>query len=177
MVASRIKAVMAKLGAARGVLADCEAARARLEDETDDVSWRLLWVAAIVLLRTVGHVLAKVDGAGDLAIRKAADTAFWQWKSDAPEHGIFRDFIDDERNLILKEYEHRMSSGPVRLVAILPGTAVQDRTSEIFLADGNLFRPMLSGPYQGEDGRDVLDQAIAWWKRELDLIEITAHVG
>ena len=167
----------AELKVAREVLTDCEAARARLEDETDDVSWRLLWVAAVVLLRTVGHVLAKVDGAGDLTVRKAGNTAFRRWKSDVPEHSIFRDFIEDERNLILKEYEHRMSSGPVRLVAALPGTAVEDPTSDTFLADGNLFRPMLSGPYEGEDGRDVLDEAIAWWKRELDLIEITAHAG
>ena len=166
-----------ELGAAREVLSDCEAARARLELETDDVSWRLLWVAAIVLLRTVGHVLAKVDGAGDLEVRKAALTAFRRWTSAAPEHGVFRDFIEDERNLILKEYEHRISSGPVRLIAVLPGTAVEDPASATFLADENLFRPMLSGPYEGEDGRDVLDEAIAWWKRELDLIETTAHAG
>lgn len=166
-----------KLKAAHEVLTDCETARARLDDELDDVSWRLLWVAAVVLLRSVGHVLAKVDAAGDSAVRRAADAAFRSWLSASPERHIFRDFIDEDRNLIIKQYKHRMSSGPVMLAAITPVESDKAEAAGACLADENLFRPMLSGKYEGEDGRDLLDEAIAWWKRELDEIEMAARAG
>jgi len=44
--------------------------RSRMEDEVGHVAWRLDWVLAVVLLRAVGHVLDKVDGAADPLVRQ-----------------------------------------------------------------------------------------------------------
>lgn len=160
--------------AARNVLVDCEAARALLEDDLDDITWRLLWVAVVVLLRAVGHVLAKVDAAGNPAVGRAAASAFRSWMPAGPERHIFRDFIEEDRNLIIKEYEHRMSSGPTILAAVPAKGGDKSAAAVTYLANENLFRPMLSGKYEGEDGRDLLDEAIAWWKCQLDAIETVA---
>ena len=146
-----------------------------MEDETDEMSWHLLWVAAVVLLRSVGHVMEKVDVAGDASLHTPAQAAYRRWKNpEAAEHRIFRDFIEEERNLIIKEYAHRISRGPVTLVSGSAATESERQPPETFLARGNLFRPMLAGSYMGEDGRDVGDEAIAWWKRERGAIERAA---
>jgi hypothetical protein len=39
------------------------------------------------------------------------------------------------------------------------------------LLEENLFRPLEYGPYAGEDGRDIVDQAVAWWEIQLDEID------
>ena len=88
---------------ARRVLGDCEAALETLEEERNERRWRVLWVGAMALLRAVGHVLRKVDGE---VLRQGAaiDAAYQGWTDLRPEHAVFRDFIEDERNNILKEY-------------------------------------------------------------------------
>ena len=43
--------------------------------------------------------------------------------------------------------------------------------TEAFTLDDNLFCPIADGPYAGEDCRDVLEEAIAWWDTQLALIE------
>ena len=42
---------------ARTVLDDCRLALQLLEEETDPQRWRIHWVAALALVRAVGHVL------------------------------------------------------------------------------------------------------------------------
>jgi hypothetical protein len=49
------------------------------------------------------HVLGKVDSQDPL-IKQAAGAAFRQWKSADPKHEIFREFIERERNNLLKKY-------------------------------------------------------------------------
>lgn len=88
--------------AARKVLDDCRLALAMLEEETDLARWRVQWAGAIALVRAVGHVLDKVDGK-DFATKRLASEAFQTWKSTAEEHMIFHEFIDKERNSIIKE--------------------------------------------------------------------------
>jgi hypothetical protein len=66
-----------------------------------------------------------------------------------------------ERNQVLKQYEIGFFSGPVTLVA---GT-------EAATIDDNLFCPIAYGPYEGEDCRDVLQEAITWWKAQLSSIQ------
>jgi hypothetical protein len=67
--------------------------------------WKVFWVAGVATLRIIGHVLAKVDGSIS-AIHKAEITRLWdEWKADRSEHAIFWDFIEEERNSILKTYE------------------------------------------------------------------------
>ncbi|HEU4921824.1 MAG TPA: hypothetical protein VFT23_01975 [Burkholderiales bacterium] len=90
---------------ARQVLADCRHARDLLEAETSSDNFRVLWVAGVALARAVGHVLQKVDGERDAEVKKAVSTAYFSWKSDRAANAIFWDFIEEERNQVLKQYE------------------------------------------------------------------------
>jgi hypothetical protein len=161
--------------AARIVLADCQIALSLLEDQEDEGRWRVHWVGAVALIRAVGHVLDKVDGqvAGAKEISRSA---FRRWKSDDPTHAIFRDFIEVERNNILKEYESKVFPNADVPVAIVV-TAVHPETGEtiqIPIADiipDNLYKPLVEGFGAGEDARSVYADAIAWWERELDAID------
>lgn len=39
------------------------------------------------------------------------------------------------------------------------------------LIEENIYRPMESGAYGGEDGRALLDASIAWWAAQLEVID------
>jgi hypothetical protein len=160
---------------ARLVLEDCRLALQLLEDETDLRRWRLHWVAAIALIRAVGHVLDKVDGKAP-AIKAASRAAYVRWNTSVSEHEIFREFIERERNTILKEYEFNIHPGeevevavPVTLRRVSDGAIVEAAT--IFPLDNNIYRPLLDGFREGDDARDVLSEAIEWWEAELAAIE------
>jgi len=155
---------------ARDVLQDCRVALALLESETRDSEWRVHWVAAVTLLRSVGHVLAKVDGGVNPNVRAAADSLFMEWKGTAPEHEIFREFIEDERNNILKQYSFAVSEGPVEL-GIVFGEVDGSVTTEPVTILENIYRPMSHGFYEGEDGRTLIEMAIDWWEQQLAAIE------
>jgi hypothetical protein len=164
-----------RIAHARHVLNDCRIAVQLLEEETDLQRWRMHWVAALALIRAVGHVLDKVDGR-DPAIRAAARAAHRQWKTDAPEHQVFREFIEQERNSILKEYVfnvHPNTEIEIALTGMLK--RVSDRalveTAEVIPIRENIYRPLLEGFREGDDARDVLSEAIDWWVRELAAIE------
>lgn len=160
---------------ARMVLDDCRLALQLLEDEADLRRWRIHWVAAIALVRAVGHVLDKVDG-NSPAVRAASRAAYKRWTGGAPEHEIFREFIEKERNTILKEYDFNLH--PEEKVEVVIPVALQ-RVSDgemlkggaVFPLDENIYRPILDGFREGDDARDVLTEAIEWWEAELDDID------
>ena len=160
---------------ARLVLEDCRLALQLLEDETDLRKWRLHWVAAIALIRAVGHVLHKMDGKSP-AVRTASSAAYARWMGATPEHEIFREFIEKERNTILKEYDFNLHPGeevevaiPVTLQRVSDGVIVEAAT--IFPLDENIYRPLMDGFREGEDARDVLSEAIEWWETELTAVD------
>jgi hypothetical protein len=152
---------------ARKVLTDCKNAHTFLEEETDATRFRILWVAGVALLRTVGHVLHKVDSTRGPALKTAIDHAYQDWKRNTEANAVFWDFIEQERNNLLKEYRIGFLSGPVDVV-VQPDGAV-------FSLGENLFCPIADGRYAGEDCRDVLAEGIAWWERQLDAIEAKAN--
>ena len=157
--------------AARRVLEDCEAALAMLEDERDERRWRVVWVGALSLLRAVGHVLRNVDGRTPGA-QEAINAAYGSWK-DKPEHLIFREFIEKERNNILKEYCLSVLDSGEALVAVVVGDsdAIYSPHDTPIVLDENLFRPVTEGFGVGEDARDVYGEAITWWDEELTRLE------
>lgn len=127
------------------------------------------------MIRAVGHVLDKVDGE-DPIVRQAASAAFKQWKGTDPKHQIFREFIERERNNLLKEY--RSDVHPHAEVALAFEYSAQSADSgapltytQIAKLDENIYRPLLDGPWEGTDARDVLGEAIEWWDKELTAIE------
>ncbi|WP_108525336.1 hypothetical protein [Pseudomonas sp. GV105] len=156
---------------ARRVLSDVEVVREKLEIETERVEWRLHWVTAIVLIRAVGHVLTKVDGHLAPAVRILANELHQKWKTGRDEDEIFLNFIEQERNNILKEYEFGISEGPVPIVAVVKNQNTGLLFEQHALIDENIYRPMGGGFYEGEDGRTLLDEAISWWKYQLDWID------
>lgn len=160
---------------AREVLNDCRLALAMLEEETDFQRWRIHWAAAVALIRAVGHVLDKVDGA-DPIVKRATNAAFKRWKSSDPEHAIFRDFIERERNNLLKEYHSDVHPlGEVAVAVELMAQPVdggdQVRFGHVAEIGENIYRPMLDGPWEGDDARDVMSLAITWWGRQLEALD------
>lgn len=146
---------------ARKVLVDCKHALNLLEAETAPDTFRVLWVAGVALARAVGHVLQKVDGERDAEVKKAVSAAYALWKSNRAGNAIFWDFIEEERNQVLKQYEIGFFAGPVDVLA----------GGEAHTLDKNLFCPLTEGSFAGEDCRDVLEQAIGWWEQQLATIE------
>ena len=160
---------------AREVLEDCRLALKMLEEEQDLQQWRILWAGAVALSRAVGHVLDKVDGR-DAVIKQVAADCFRRWKHGT-EHEIFREFIERERNSLLKEYHsdvHPLEDVPVAMrIPIFPPNGGEPKMiGQVFTLDENVYRPMLDGPWEGDDCRDVLGEAISWWGRQLDEIDV-----
>ncbi len=147
-----------------------------LEEETDLQRWRIHWAAAIALIRAVGHVLDKVDGSNP-DVRSEANAAFKRWKSEAPEHEIFREFIERERNNLLKEYQFNVH--PLDEVHVAVRATVQPpeggepiEIQGVYPIGDNIYRPLLDGYREGDDARDVLADAIEWWDAELIAIDM-----
>ena len=117
------------------------------------------------------YTLWAAAGTADPNVKKAAGDLHSAWRH-APEHAIFRDFIERERNNILKEYAFDVTEGPIPIMAHLQSHDGFDEVRQ-FLIEENLYRPMASGNYEGEDGRTLLDEAIAWWAVQLDSVDRT----
>lgn len=162
--------------AAREVLNDCRLALRMLQDETDADKWRILWAGGVALLRSVGHILLNIDQPADQCVAREGNAAHRRWKSDDPAHAIYREFIEQERNNILKEYRSRVHpldevQVAVRLTLLHPETGELTYADEVMSLDENLFRPVVEGFGEGEDARDVFQDAINWWNKELEAIE------
>ena len=152
---------------ARAVLADCKHAHELLEVESRADTFRVLWVAGVALARAVGHVLQKIDGGSTNATREAIERAYAGWKADKQANAIFFEFIEQERNQVLKQYELGFLAGPI-------GVATPDA---VFTLDEQIFCPLAEGPFAGEDCRDVLKLAIDWWELQLRDIESASQEG
>lgn len=151
---------------ARKILRDLQMAHDLLETEESAERFRLHWVAAVALCRAIGHVLQKVDSNTSPQLKTAISQIYDSWKAEPEAHHIFFEFIEDERNAVLKEYEFGFLSGPVDLVVLPSGF-----TSTL---EDNLFCPLSSGRFAGEDCRDVLELAINWWQVQLSQIDAAA---
>src|SRR3990172_5905920 len=111
---------------AREVLADCELALADFEAAGPTPYWRTRWTGLVSLLRCVGHVLHKVDAVQSTNLKKAVADAWDDLKKTKPEPRIYWEFIEEERNNILKAYEF----GARMNTTIRPGTAYLSLSGE-----------------------------------------------
>lgn len=162
--------------AAREVLSDVRLALDMLQSESDPDRWRVHWAGGVALLRAVGHVLLNVDQSADVDLARVADAAHRRWRSADPAHAVYREFILEERNNILKEYRskvHPLDKVPVaiRLTLVNSDTGEVSYVDQVADLDENLFRPLVDGYGEGEDARDIFAEAIGWWDRELTAIE------
>lgn len=101
---------------ARQVLDDCELALKFLEQATTDQIWRVHWFAAVALVRTVGDVLDKVDGQ-DPKYQAAVKAAYKDWQADREGSMIFWEFIKDQRDKLIHEYDS--DAHPIDRVSLL----------------------------------------------------------
>lgn len=148
------------------------------------VESRVVYVASVALLRTVGHVLHKVDCNRHPEIRETVENKYRVWKRGEGKDQIFSEFIEKERNLILKEYAPRWNpANKVELTwKVRPPRTGQSKESNKLqekLAKNLEKSPiravfMESGPYAGYDFGELLQKAARWWGNEL--FEITSLV-
>lgn len=146
--------------AARRVLDDCRGAVDEIGNGVQGSAWRRRWVAAVVLLRTVGFVLSSVDSKISPEYKRAISEAWTHLKESKPQPEIFWGFIDAERHNIVHEYEVGAGKG-VTIFVGNPGY-----TEDHYL--------VTRGPYSGRDQREILRHAIGWWETYLDSIDRSA---
>lgn len=160
--------------AARSVLADCQAVLQLLEGEVDLDRWRVQWVTAVTLIRAVGHVLDKVDGRNP-KIKKVAKEFYRSWRATDGSHKIFVEFIDQERNNVLKEYAfgyHSLEKVDIAILSTLQSPSGEFvRSAEVIGISDNVYRPLLGCFRSGDDARDVYSDAISWWEAQLRAID------
>jgi hypothetical protein len=90
--------------AARNVLDDCRYALTELRNDPQGAAYRVRWFGALAMLRAVGHVLRKVDAKSSPHLEQA-NSAWWD-NLQIARPAIWQ-FIDDDRNALLKEYDYR----------------------------------------------------------------------
>jgi len=151
---------------ARQTLEDCKIALNEVKEGVTGSQWRIRWVAAVALLRTVGHVLEYVDASQDSVLKKIIEDAWNILKSTKPQPEIFWEFIVKERNNILKEYQFGAGIGTNINMPIIDLDS--DESPQVKITHNYLIT---KGPYRGKDQREVLKEAIEWWESYLTKIE------
>ena len=139
-----------------------------LEKETDKQQFLVEYYAAVSALRSVGHVLDKVDKQHLQGEYSTIDEWWSGIKKNREKSPIFHEFIEKERNQLLKEGAVNMDedgSGKYLLIdnMVFPMTE---------LSEDMVFVPIENGMYKGEDVRDVIKSAIDWWEEQFHLLGI-----
>ena len=147
---------------ARMVLEDCKGALSDFKDGLQGAEWRRHWMLCVILLRVVGHVLDKVDGKANPQLGKIVDGEYERLKKSKPNPSIFWEFIDQERNNLIKLYETSAGQGVTTKMGAVG-------TSELPETEYHYF--INSGPFQGRDQRDMIREAISWWENHLNNID------
>ena len=175
--------------AARDVLDDCRWALMNHTGDLQGEAFRVSWVAVVALLRTVGHVLRNVDAReGDTHLKKAIADLWSNLKAGEKQRQppIFWDFIEQERNLILKEYilgAKRTAHFPVVdrvgwTVELSGGKSKPGRTGRIEVIGAvTVTSEITRGLFKGKDERVVAEDAVRWWQETLDGIDKAAELG
>lgn len=162
----------------RIVLEDCRTALHQLRQEPAAAVWRIQWVGMLALLRTVRHVLTEVDGRSEDVhpkLREKIGGFLQRMKSNKPEPKIYWCFICEDANNILHYYGF---SALQTIRRYGTNTTVTERVSaaSTFEVSGPLesavhierVYEMKSGPFKGRDQRDVVEEAIEWWEKEIE---------
>lgn len=110
---------------------------------TEFPEWRMYWVYAVVNLRIIGHVLDKVDAQKSEKIGKIVKASWVEWNAKRDDHSIFWEFIENERNNILKTYR----------------LGVEAHETGIY------HEPL------DQDGIELVREAVYWWRDQLEKIE------
>jgi hypothetical protein len=154
--------------AARLVLADAEDAANQLADRAN-ARWRAPWVASVILIRTVGEVLERVDEpTGRAAFREASRAAYGRLFVDRPP--IYWQFIRDERAHIIGSYGFA-----IRQIVEME-QASRGRRGGRRPSPGPAYPHVAlgRGPFAGRTPHNVLLEALTFWRTYLDAIDVDA---
>ena len=120
---------------------------------------RLRWITAITILRAVGHILRNIDASRSPALQSAVEASWKRWNSQPFQHLIFHEFIEKERNNILKEYRSSVFPSPSEKQNSLDAPEIY---STILVGDRS-YSPL-----------EAINSSIKWWEAELSHIEAQA---
>jgi len=146
----------AQLNLVRRLVADFERRRSSMQDLSQVQSTH---IAITALLRSIGHVFAKVDCADAEKARWARER--WpEWSRDP----IFRDFIEPGRNALLKEFGGLLGEDSEALgnVAVVADPGVPGGVRQVID-----FRAEAATDLRGEPIVPQMHSAIAFWERNL----------
>lgn len=135
-----------------------------LESAEDVAQVEVLWISAITGLRAIGHILSKTDKTNHPEYADGIDSWWTNLKVNkhSDENRIFFDFIENERNYTLKEFLLNFEKNPQHIAVISESS--DNPIFEKYILDDLLYIPLTSGPYEGEDIRDMIAEAIDWWE-------------
>ncbi len=167
--------------AARIVLQDVKFAISKHSNTLQAEWFRISWFGITGLLRSVGHVLDKVDSKISPSMAHAIQTKWVELQQTKPEPSIFWEFIECERNRILKTYEYAID----RHLTIIGPYDPQKGTTVVKIDCGNaqggeahpgaqLQSRISSGYYSGKFEKDVAWEAHDWWHSYLNDIDLIA---
>jgi len=103
---------------------------------------RIIWIAGITLVRSVGHILQKHDAVVHPTIAQPLKGFWAAWQNEI----IFKKFIEPERNVLLKEL----------------GTAFETE----FISEGLRFQIDL-GDLGLQSPIGALELSVAWWGQKI----------
>ncbi len=163
---------------ARQVFQDCIYARDSLETAVADgriQDAKIMWFAALAMLRSIGHVLRKVDAkALGEPFQRLLEQRFQAWKGDP----MFCNFIERERNSILKEYDSSLEEETVReecLLGLSDGSVLAVSSGEALAVTTEVATlTKRRGENAGTSPAEALTLALDWWDRELEILENAA---
>ena len=136
------------------------------------LDWVLIWAGTISLLRAVGHALVNEDAESDARVKKAQGAWWDRLKATKPDPSIFWEFIERDRNLLLKGAE--LTVEPSATVFISGGATPVHAPRPPPPPPPIYNYKMKSGRFAGQDPRDLVRDAIEWWEKQLDDIEQAA---
>lgn len=151
---------------ARLVLNDAALAIEKFEKTDDERELRVYWFATMGLLRTSFDVLDKVDRKKSTELSTAISAQWKRITENKAANAIFFDFIKAERDLLLHQYEQNAEYDCAPLVVFT------DDDKPFW--DGEEFYEFLaisSGPYEGQDPRDLVVEAYDWLSARITEIE------
>jgi hypothetical protein len=161
---------------AREVFRDCQYATQQLgkaidEQRLDDA--KVLWFASLAMLRAIGHVLQKVDvKTYGVVFEDRLHARYKQWKQDP----IFADFIERERNNILKEYDSSLTEQSTTendYLLLEDGGRLQLEDGGSMIIGTTTITTLIKsrGIYSGSSPVTTLSKALEWWDQELSSFE------
>ena len=163
------------------VLTDCRVACRELEDAEANQNERLIrirWFTCLVLLRSVGHIIDKVDKKNYIKYKSEFDSFYKRKKQEI----IFKDFIDKERNMILKEYKDYIINEESEKVESFH-VIINDDGDRLDIGGGNTLiykdDDLVTRYFKKGGGFDeynllheIVSDAIKWWENYINELKI-----